>query len=675
MSIESVLTETRVFEPSADFVKSANVSGMQAYQKLCAEAEADYEGFWAKLARELLVWHKPFTKTLNENNAPFYKWFEDGELNVSANCLDKHLTTIPNKIAIIFEGDDGSTINVTYKELYHRVCQFANGLKKLNLEVGARVIIYLPMGIEAVVAMQACARLGLIHSVVFGGFSAKSLNERIIDAGATAVITSDGQYRGGKTLPLKSAVDEGIAMGGCESIQKIVVLKKTGQEVTWNAKDMWWSDLVAGVADTCEPVMVNAEHPLFLLYTSGSTGKPKGVQHSSAGYLLHAMNTMRWTFDVKDTDVFWCTADVGWITGHSYVAYGPLAMGATQIVFEGIPTYPDAGRFWKMIEKHKVSIFYTAPTAIRSLIKAAESTPDALTTTRSLIKAAENMSETHPKNYDLSSLRLLGSVGEPINPEAWIWYYENVGGSRCPIVDTFWQTETGGHVITPLPGVTPLVPGSCTLPFPGIAIDVVDETGKDVPWGTGGLLVIKKPWPSMIRTIYNDPERFKSSYYPIDLGGKIYLAGDGAVRDAKTGNFTIMGRIDDVLNVSGHRLGTMEIESALVSNPLVAEAAVVGKPHVIKGESVVAYVVLKGKRPEGDDAKKIVANLRDWVGKEIGPIAKPDEIRFGDNLPKTRSGKIMRRLLRSLAKGEEITSDISTLDNPAILEQLKEVVK
>jgi acetyl-CoA synthetase len=657
MSIESVLTETRVFEPSADFVKSANVSGMQAYQKLCAEAEADYEGFWAKLARELLVWHKPFTKTLNESNAPFYKWFEDGELNVSVNCLDKHLATIPNKIAIIFEGDDGSTINVTYKELYHRVCQFANGLKKLNLEVGSRVIIYLPMGIEAIVAMQACARIGLTHSVVFGGFSAKSLNERIIDAGATAVITSDGQFRGGKTLPLKSAVDEGIAMGGCESIQKVVVLKKTGHEIAWNANDIWWSDLIAGVADTCEPVMVGAEHPLFLLYTSGSTGKPKGVQHSSAGYLLHAMNTMRWTFDVKDSDVFWCTADVGWITGHSYVTYGPLAMGATQVVFEGIPTYPDAGRFWQMIEKHKVSIFYTAPTAIRSLIKAAETTPG-----------------THPKNYNLSSLRLLGSVGEPINPEAWMWYFENVGGGRCPIADTFWQTETGGHVITPLPGVTPLVPGSCTLPFPGIAIDVVDETGKDVPWGTGGLLVIKKPWPSMIRTIYNDPERYKTSYYPLDLGGKIYLAGDGAVRDAKTGNFTIMGRIDDVLNVSGHRLGTMEIESALVSNPLVAEAAVVGKPHDIKGESVVAYVVLKGKRPEGDEAKKIVANLREWVGKEIGPIAKPDEIRFGDNLPKTRSGKIMRRLLRSLAKGEEITSDISTLDNPAILEQLKQAV-
>ena len=658
MAIESVLHENRVFEPHPEFVKSANVSGMQAYQTLCAEAEADYEGFWARLARELLVWHKPFTKTLNETNAPFYKWYEDGELNVSVNCLDKHLSTQPNKIAIIFEGDDGNTINVTYQELYTKVCQFANGLKKLNLSIGDRVIIYLPMGIEAIVAMQACARLGLTHSVVFGGFSAKSIHERILDAGAVAMITSDGQFRGGKTLPLKQAVDEALAMGGCEAIKQVVVLKKTGQEVTWNAKDIWWSDLIAGVADSCEPVMVNAEHPLFLLYTSGSTGKPKGVQHSSAGYLLHAMNTMRWTFDVKDHDIFWCTADVGWITGHSYVTYGPLAMGATQIVFEGIPTYPDAGRFWQMIEKHKVSIFYTAPTAIRSLIKAAETTPT-----------------SHPKNYNLKSLRLLGSVGEPINPEAWMWYFEQVGGGRCPVADTFWQTETGGHVITPLPGVTPLVPGSCTLPFPGIAIDVVDETGKDVPWGTGGLLVIKKPWPSMIRTIYNDPERFINSYYPADLGGKIYLAGDGAVRDSATGNFTIMGRIDDVLNVSGHRLGTMEIESALVSNPLVAEAAVVGKPHDIKGESIVAYVVLKGARPIGEEAKKIVANLRDWVGKEIGPIAKPDEIRFGDNLPKTRSGKIMRRLLRSLAKGEEITSDISTLDNPAILEQLKEVLK
>ncbi|MEI8362633.1 MAG: acetate--CoA ligase [Betaproteobacteria bacterium] len=658
MSIESVLQENRVFEPSAEFVKTANVSGMSAYNALCQEAKDDYEGFWAKLARELLVWHKPFTKTLNEDNAPFYKWFEDGELNVSANCLDRHMNTIPNKVAIIFEADDGTTINVTFKALYHRVCQFANGLKKLNLNLGDRVIIYLPMGIDAVVAMQACARLGLIHSVVFGGFSAKSIHERILDAGAVAVITADGQYRGGKTLPLKNAVDEALAMGGCESVKKVIVLNKTGLDIETKSNDIWWHDLIAGVANTCEPVMVNAEHPLFLLYTSGSTGKPKGVQHSSAGYLLHAMNTMRWTFDVKDNDVFWCTADVGWITGHTYVAYGPLAMGVTQIIFEGIPTYPDAGRFWQMISNHKVTIFYTAPTAIRSLIKAADTTP-----------------ATHPKNYDLTSLRILGSVGEPINPEAWMWYFENIGGSRCPIVDTFWQTETGGHVITPLPGATALVPGSCTLPFPGIDVAVVDETGKDVPWGTGGLLVIKKPWPSMIRTIYNDADRYVSSYFPADLGGTVYLAGDGAVRDAKTGNFTIMGRIDDVLNVSGHRLGTMEIESALVSNPLVAEAAVVGKPHDIKGESVVAYVVLKGPRPEGDEAKKIVAQLRDWVGKEIGPIAKPDEIRFGDNLPKTRSGKIMRRLLRSLAKGEEITSDISTLENPAILDQLKEIVK
>ncbi len=657
MSIESVLHEHRVFAPASSFSSQAAVGSMEAYQRLCQHAADDYEGFWAALARELLIWHKPFSKTLNQDNAPFYQWFEDGELNVSANCLDRHLHTIPNKTAIIFEADNGDVKTVTYQALYHQVCQFANGLKSLQLSKGDRVIIYLPMGIEAIVAMQACARLGIIHSVVFGGFSAKSLNERIIDAGAVAVITSDGQYRGGKTLPLKQAVDEGIAMGGCDSIRHQIVFKKTGQDVAWDNRCIWWHDLIAGQPDTCEPVMVGAEHPLFLLYTSGSTGKPKGVQHSSAGYLLHAMNTMRWTFDIKPEDIYWCTADVGWITGHSYVTYGPLAMGATQVVFEGIPTYPNAGRFWEMIQRHKVSVFYTAPTAIRSLIK-----------------AGETDFTTHPNHFDLSSLRLLGTVGEPINPEAWMWYYEQVGGHRCPIVDTFWQTETGGHVITPLPGATPLVPGSCTLPFPGIDIDVVDETGKALEWGTGGLLVIKKPWPSMIRTIYNDPERFKASYFPAELGGHLYLAGDGAVRDAQTGNFTIMGRIDDVLNVSGHRLGTMEIESALVANHLVAESAVVGKPHPIKGESVVAYVVLKGKRPEGEEAKKIVAELRDWVGKEIGPIAKPDEIRFGDNLPKTRSGKIMRRLLRSLAKGEEITSDISTLDNPAILEQLKQPV-
>jgi acetyl-CoA synthetase len=658
MAIESVLNEHRTFHPDQSFVDVANVSGMAAYEKLCAAANNNYEEFWANLARELIVWKKPFTKTLNDSNAPFYKWFEDGELNVSYNCLDKHLSTQPNKIAIIFEADNGDVTNVTYKELYEKVCQFANGLKTFNLDLGDRVVIYLPMGIEAVVAMLACARIGLTHSVVFGGFSAKSIQERIKDAQAKLVITADIQFRGGKILPLKAAVDEAFILGSCESVIGTVVLKKSKDVIELKTKEVWWHDLIKNQSTDCDPIYVSAEHPLFLLYTSGSTGTPKGVQHSSAGYLLHAMNTMRWTFDIKGDDVYWCTADVGWITGHTYVAYGPLAMGATQLIYEGIPTFPHAGRFWQMIEKHHVSIFYTAPTAIRSLIKSSESNK-----------------ESNPDTYDLSSLRLLGSVGEPINPEAWMWYYERIGHHQCPIVDTFWQTETGGHVITPLPGATPLVPGSCTLPFPGIDAAIVDEAGHEVPWGTGGLLVIKKPWPSMIRTIWGDPERYKKSYYPEELGGKAYLAGDGAIRDKTTGYFTIMGRIDDVLSVSGHRLGTMEIESSLVSNPLVAEAAVVGKPHEIKGESIVAYVVLKGKRPEGDEAKAIVSQLRDWVGKEIGPIAKPDDIRFGDNLPKTRSGKIMRRLLRSLAKGEEITSDISTLDNPSILEQLKQTIQ
>ncbi|HEX5394218.1 MAG TPA: acetate--CoA ligase, partial [Rhodocyclaceae bacterium] len=508
-----------------------------------------------------------------------------------------------------------------------------------------------------IVAMQACARIGATHSVVFGGFSSKSLEERILDAGAVAVITMDGQCRGGKALPLKPAVDEGIAMAGANSqVKTVFVVKRTGGECAMVAgRDVWYHDAIEGQSDICEPEWVEAEHPLFLLYTSGSTGKPKGVQHSSAGYLLHAVLTMKWTFDIKPEDTFWCTADIGWVTGHTYIAYGPLACGATEIVFESVPTYPDAGRFWRMIQDHKVSIFYTAPTAIRSLIKASETTPS-----------------THPKNYNLSSLRILGSVGEPINPAAWTWYYNNVGGGRCPIVDTFWQTETGGHMITPLPGVTPLVPGSCTLPFPGIQAAIVDETGHDVPWGQGGILVVKRPWPSMIRNIWGDPERFKKSYYPADFQGKYYLAGDGAIRDKDNGYFTITGRIDDVLNVSGHRMGTMEIESALVANPLVAEAAVVGRPDDLTGEAIVAFVVLKGQRPVGDDAKRVIKELQDWVGKEIGPIAKPKDIRFGENLPKTRSGKIMRRLLRALAKGEEITQDTSTLENPAILDQLKQ---
>ena len=655
MGIESINNEGRVFNPSDETVNTANVSGMDSYKVICNKFTNNYEESWGELARELLLWEKPFTKILNEDRAPFYKWFEDGKINASYNCLDRHLKKQPNKLAFIFEGDDGLIKTITYKDLYHKVCEFANGLKTLSLDVGDRVIIYLPMTIEAVIAMQACARIGLTHSVVFGGFSSKSIQERVIDAEAKLIITADYQFRGGKKIPLKTTVDDAIAMGGCTTVQKIISLQRTEEDISLNPDDILWSDLIKNQKNECDPVFVDAEHPLFILYTSGSTGTPKGVQHSTAGYLLHAMNTSRWTFDLKDDDIYWCTADVGWITGHSYVTYGPTAVGATQVIFEGVPTYPDASRFWQIIEKHKISIFYTAPTAIRALIKASEVDP-----------------ETHPKHFNLASLRLLGTVGEPINPEAWMWYYKAVGNEKCPIVDTFWQTETGGHVITPLPGVTPLVPGSCTLPFPGIDIDVVDETGKEIEWGNGGLLVIKKPWPSMIRNIWGDPERFKKSYFPDELGGKLYLAGDGAVRNKDNGYFTIMGRIDDVLNVSGHRLGTQEIESALVANNQVAEAAVVGRPHDVKGESIVAFVVLKSKRPDCSNVKDIILALREWVSNEIGPIAKPDEIRFGDNLPKTRSGKIMRRLLRSIAKDEEITADVSTLENPAILDQLRE---
>ena len=653
-SIESVLHENRVFPPSEVFQSTANVSGLAAYQALCAEAAKDYSGFWARQARQRIDWHTPFTVSLDESNPPFYKWFEDGTLNVSYNCLDRHLATRGDKTAIIFEADDGAVTRATYRDLHTRVCRFGNVLKAHGVKKGDRVIIYLPMSIEAVVAMQACARIGAIHSVVFGGFSAKSLNERIADAKAVLVITADGQFRGGKAIPLKPAVDEAMTMGGVDSVRAVIVYRRTGATTAFQApRDVWWHEAEAGQSAECEPEWVSAEHPLFVLYTSGSTGKPKGVVHSSGGYLLGALASLDWVFDFKnDTDVFWCTADVGWITGHSYVAYGPLAAGGTEVVFEGVPTYPDAGRFWRMIQDHKVTIFYTAPTAIRSLIKAGGDLP---------------------KQYDLSSLRLLGSVGEPINPEAWIWYYNVVGGARCPIVDTWWQTETGSHMISPLPGAVGLKPGSCTFPLPGIMADIVDEVGGDVEKGKGGFLVIKRPFPSQVRTLWNDPDRFKTAYFPEELKG-YYLAGDSANRDLD-GYFWIMGRIDDVLNVSGHRLGTMEIESALVANPLVAEAAVVGKPHDIKGEAVVAFVVLKGDRLEGAEAKAVAAQLRDWVGQQIGPIAKPDEIRFGDNLPKTRSGKIMRRLLRALAKGEEITQDISTLENPAILAQLKDPVK
>ncbi len=650
-TIESVLQEDRLFPPSPAFVAQANVSGPAAYQALCDEAERDFEGFWGRLARANLLWSKPFAKVLDEANAPFYKWFPDGELNASYNCLDRHLKTQGHKVAIVFEADDGKVTRVTYQQLHARVCKFANALKAQGIRKGDRVLVYLPMSVEAVVAMQACARIGATHSVVFGGFSAKSVQERIVDAGAVAVITADGQMRGGREIPLKPAVDEALALGGCEKVKNVIVYRRTGSAIAMQApRDKWWHEVVEGQAETCEPTWVNAEHPLFILYTSGSTGKPKGVQHSTGGYLLQAMLTMQWTFDYKPTDVFWCTADVGWVTGHTYIAYGPLAVGATEIVFEGVPTYPDAGRFWKMIQDHKVTVFYTAPTAIRSLIKAGGELPN---------------------RYDLSSLRILGTVGEPINPEAWIWYYKTVGRSRCPIVDTWWQTETGGHMITPLPGATTTKPGSCQTALPGIMADIVDETGQTVERGKGGILVIKRPWPGMIRTIWGDPERFRKTYYPEDFKGKYYLAGDGASRDLK-GNITIMGRIDDVLNVSGHRLGTMEVESALVANPLVAEAAVVGRPDELTGEAVVAFVVTKGPRPGGEEGRKVAQLLRDWVAKEIGPIAKPRDIRFGDNLPKTRSGKIMRRLLRSIARGEEITQDVSTLENPGILEQLKQ---
>ena len=649
-TIESVLKETRSFPPSDAFRQRAVVSGMDAYNALCDQADQDYTGYWGDLARNHLSWKTPFTRVFDDSNAPFFKWFDDGELNASYNCIDRHLATQGDKVALIFEADNGDVEHITYNDLYSRVCLFANGLKSRGIKKGDRVVLYMPMVVEAIVAMQACARIGAIHSIVFGGFSAKSLQERICDAGAVAVITANEGMRGGKTVPLKATTDEALALGGCESVKTVAVYQRTPNDVSWvEGRDVWWHDLTAGQPADCEPEWMNAEDPLFILYTSGSTGKPKGIQHSTAGYLLGAMNSFRTVFDYRPEDVYWCTADVGWITGHSYICYGPLANGATQVVFEGIPTYPDASRFWSMIERHKVSIFYTAPTAIRSLVK---------------------LGADLPTKFDLSSLRLLGTVGEPINPEAWMWYYEVVGGSRCPIVDTWWQTETGSAMIAPMPGAVDIKPGSCTLPLPGIMADIVDESGAPVELGRGGYLVIKKPFPSLVRTIWGDAERFKTTYFPDEFNGKYYLAGDSAHRD-ENGYFWIKGRIDDVLNVSGHRLGTKEIESALVSNPLVAEAAVDGKPHAIKGESVIAFVLLKGPRPEGDEAKQIATTLKNWVAHEIGKIAQPDEIRFGENLPKTRSGKIMRRLLRSVAKGETITQDVSTLENPQILEQLQ----
>ena len=646
-TISSVLNEQRLFPPPRKFTEAARIKAadLAALQR---RADADPVGYWADLARAEIAWRKLFTQTLDDSAAPNYRWFADGELNVSWNCLDVHLAEHGHRTAIIFEGEPGDVCELSYRQLHAEVCRFANALKARGVRRGDRVVIYMPLVPEAVVAMQACARIGAIHSVVFGGFSALSLKDRIEDAGARCVITADGGRRGGNIVELKTATDKALAEG-CASVETVFVLRRTGEAVAMQAgRDVWWHDAIADQPAACEPEWVDAEHPLFLLYTSGSTGRPKGIQHASAGYLLNAKLTNRWVFDLHHDDVFWCTADVGWITGHSYVAYGPLAAGATIVMYEGAPTYPDGARFWRMCEQHGVTIFYTAPTAIRALMK---------------------LGEELPARHDLSKLRLLGSVGEPINPEAWMWYHRVIGKERCPIVDTWWQTETGAILISPIPGVTATKPGSCTRPLPGIFADIVDDEGRSVTTpGAGGYLVIRKPWPSMLRTIWGDNERYVKTYWE-KFHNRFYVAGDSAHRDAD-GYFWIMGRIDDVLNVAGHRLGTMEIESALVAHPRIAEAAVVGRQHEIKGESVFAFVVCRGARPAGD-TRDFERELREWVAEQLGAIAKPDDIRFADNLPKTRSGKIMRRLLRAIARGEPITQDVSTLENPAIIEQLR----
>ncbi len=646
--IESILNEQRSFPPPQEFIDSATIKAADL-EALYAKAAADYQGYWGDLARETIQWQKPFNQVLDESSAPNYAWFRGGTLNVSYNCLDIHLESLGDKTAIIFEGEEGDTRSLSYAELTAEVCRFANALKASGMEAGDRIVIYMPMVPEAVIAMQACARIGAVHSVVFGGFSASSLRDRIEDAGARAVITADGGHRGGRVVELKAATDKALA-GGCATIEKVFVLKRSGQEINMQeGRDLWWADAVADQSAECQPTFVDSEHPLFLLYTSGSTGKPKGIQHATAGYLLNAKITNQWVFDLHDDDVFWCTADVGWVTGHSYVAYGPLAVGATIVMYEGAPTYPDGGRFWSICEKHGVTVFYTAPTAIRALMK---------------------LGDEIPQSYDLSRIRLLGTVGEPINPEAWMWYRRVIGRDKIPIVDTWWQTETGAIMITPIPGVTATKPGSCTRPLPGIEADIVDENGNSIDSPeAGGYLVIRKPWPSMVRTIWGDNQRYIETYWQ-KFNNRFYVAGDSAHRDAD-GFYWIMGRIDDVLNVAGHRLGTMEVESALVAHERVAEAAVVGRPHDVKGEAICAYVVLKGERPTGAEAEALTSELRNWVGEELAAIAKPDDIRFTDNLPKTRSGKIMRRLLRTIARGEQITQDTSTLEDEAILDQLR----
>lgn len=643
-----------VFKPNREFSKTARIKNMCEYQDLQDFAMRDYEGFWGSYAKEKLEWMEPFHTVLDESKAPFVKWFLGGKLNVAVQCIDRHLNSRKNKAAIIFEGDRGDKQIITYLELYYNVNKFANLLKnEFGVKKGDRVVIYMPMIPEAAYAMLACARIGAIHSIVFGGFSAEALKDRIIDADAKVVITADGAFRKDKPYMLKPVVDE--ALKGETPVKKVLVVERNGEDVTWVAgRDYSYNELIKHQDVKCEPEVMDAEDPLFLLYTSGSTGKPKGVQHNQAGYILWAQMTMEWVFDVKENDTYWCTADVGWITGHTYIVYGPLAMGATTIMFEGVPTYPDAGRPWKMVEEYKVNQFYTAPTAIRVLHKTGEH---------------------EPAKYDLSSLKVLGTVGEPIDPPAWKWYYEAIGGSKCAIVDTYWQTETGGHIVSPLPGATPIKPACATFPLPGIMAEILDENGAKVEVGEKGLMCVTRPWPSMIRGIWGDEERFVKSYFgDVKKDGKpVYFTGDGAIYDEE-GYITITGRTDDVINVSGHRMGTAEVEAAIKKHPNVAEVAVVGKPHEIKGEGIFAYIVLKSDSGIADEVEEVKA-INKVIQKEIGNIALCDDVVFVPGLPKTRSGKIMRRILRSIAKGEEITQDISTLEDPSIVATIASTVQ
>ncbi|MEO0350417.1 MAG: acetate--CoA ligase [Cyanobacteria bacterium P01_A01_bin.15] len=649
-AIESILHEQRLFEPPAEFAETAMIAGADQYQALYDKAAADPAAFWAELAEQELHWFKKWDTVLDWQ-PPFAKWFGGGQINISYNCLDRHLTTHRrNKAALIWEGEPGDSRTLTYAQLHREVCQMANVLKGMGVVKGDRIGIYMPMIPEAAVAMLACARIGAAHTVVFGGFSSEALRDRLNDAEAKVVITADGGFRKDKAVPLKAAVDQSLAEGAVPSVTNVLVVQRTKQAVEWTeGRDVWWHEVQPTASADCPAEPMDSEDLLFILYTSGTTGKPKGVVHTTGGYNLYTHMTFKWTFDAKETDVYWCTADVGWITGHSYIVYGPLSNGATSVMYEGAPRASNPGCFWDVVEKYGVNIFYTAPTAIRAFLK---------------------MGDRHPNARDLSSLRMLGTVGEPINPEAWMWYHRVIGGERCPIIDTWWQTETGGFMITPLPGAIATKPGSATKPFPGILADIVDAEGDPVGVNEGGYLVIRHPWPSMMRTVYGDDARFRRTYWehiPPKDGQYVYFAGDGARRD-EDGYFWIMGRTDDVLNVSGHRLGTMEIESALVSHPAVAEAAVVGRKDDLKGEDVFAFVILEGTHSPSDELQ---AELKQHVVKEIGAIARPGEIRFAEGLPKTRSGKIIRRFLRNLASGEELVGDATTMEDQSVLEKLR----